>query len=152
MNSLQRSAVLTALIDSLSTKCRTTESHLQLAVYRLQEIYKVPIGYFFQIYKDIPHSFVLAEELYELAGERFLQLEIHEPPYSPSLRVTESAILLQSRYSAILDEYRGQINSVATDFGMSSLEVIKNQILATLAESCKNKNIRNEDTVNEQCG
>lgn len=65
------------------------ETHLQKAMFILQDIAKANFGYKFVIYKHGPYSFDLSNELTEMRAAGILELHFPRDGYGPSIRVTE---------------------------------------------------------------
>ena len=90
MDQLQRASLIIDLIEKLTEKGSWCgETHIQKAVYFLQELTKVPMGFNFILYKHGPFSFDLRDELAAMRAYRLLEIELR-PPYGPGLFPTES--------------------------------------------------------------
>jgi uncharacterized protein YwgA len=66
------------------------ETHIQKAVYFLQELLQVRLGFEFIMYKHGPYSFELTDELTTLRANRLLRL-IPREGYGPSIVVNEES-------------------------------------------------------------
>lgn len=65
------------------------ETHVQKAMFILQDISKANFGYKFVIYKHGPYSFDLSNELSGMRAVGILELKFQRDGYGPSFRVTE---------------------------------------------------------------
>lgn len=89
------------------------ETHVQKAVYFLQEATRVPLGFEFVFYKHGPFSFDLRERLGEMRGSRLIEVRPRPAPYGPSLDVGPSAPALKKRLPKTSARYRKQIGFVS---------------------------------------
>jgi uncharacterized protein YwgA len=126
MKHLQRAAITSKLAEGLRERENWCgETHLQKAVYFLQEMLGAPVGYGFVLYKHGPFSFDLRDELEGMVADGLLRREPQSPPYGPRLAVTEQASRLQSMYPRTLARYKDYLNFVADRLaakGVSDLE------------------------------
>ena len=114
MKRLQKAAILADLAKRMrdhGSWCG--ETHLQKAVYFLQELLKVPLGYGYILYKHGPFSFDLRDEITELRVYELFRLETRPVPYGPSLRPTDNAEELKSRFPKTLDNYNKHLAFIA---------------------------------------
>src|SRR5262249_25119884 len=80
MERLQRATVLLALIEELRDGGSWGgETHLQKAVYLLQELFQVPLGFDFVLYRHGPYSFDLADEVTALQADQLLATQLRQP-------------------------------------------------------------------------
>lgn len=118
MDRLQRAAILTELMDQLrKNQSWCGETHVQKAVYFLQQLLKVPTGFAFILYKYGPYSFDLSEDLMALQADYLIQLDHRSPGYGPALVPTLNSRELRSRYPKTLSQYRQPIEFIARRFG-----------------------------------
>lgn len=89
------------------------ETHLQKAVYMLEKLTGVPLGFSFVLYKHGPFSFDLREELNRMRAEGMLELQARPAPYGPSYVSTEAARSLESRFPRTLATFGDQLDFVA---------------------------------------
>jgi uncharacterized protein YwgA len=88
----QRVAVLANLIQALHrVHSWCGETHIQKAVYFLQNADVVPLGYNYILYKHGPYSFDLTEDLGTMRGAGFTELAVPVAGYGPSIRLTRLA-------------------------------------------------------------
>jgi hypothetical protein len=126
MDEREKQAVVAALDDQLSQRGSWCgETHLQKAVFFLQELFDVPTGFRFIFYKYGPFSRDLRGELSTMRGDGFLDV-VPSPPYGPKLMLTESAReqLIKRRAEAIRP-YGGSLTFVAdqlASLGVGDLE------------------------------
>ena len=87
MNSMKQSerrAVVARLISTMKDEGSWVgNTHVQKCVYFLQELFDVPTGYKFVIYKHGPFSFELRDELTFMRADLLLDIELRHP-YGPS--------------------------------------------------------------------
>lgn len=118
MNEVERAAVLAELADSLQARGSWCgETHLQKAVFFLQALSQVPLGFDFVIYKYGPFSFELRDELTALRAQAVFDIRVQPAPYRPSLRVTELGQRLRNQYQQTIAPYKAAIAGVASRFG-----------------------------------
>ncbi|MGO9122202.1 MAG: hypothetical protein ACLQPD_31895 [Desulfomonilaceae bacterium] len=114
MKRLQKAVILAELADKMwahGSWCG--ETHIQKAVYLLQELFKVPLEYYYLLYKHGPFSFDLRDEITELRIDDLFRLEPRSMPYGPSLRPTKNAEELKGRFPKTLNRYRKRLEYVA---------------------------------------
>jgi uncharacterized protein YwgA len=130
----KRAALLTAVIDELRAhESWCGETHVQKAVYVLQEMFGVPLELPFILYKYGPFCFDLRDELSAMRADGFVDLEL-QPPYGPRFCVTETGEKWQRRYASTLDEHREAIRRVAQklrDRPVDDLERLTTALLVT---------------------
>ena len=103
MNRLQRAAVLLTMLDALKQRGSWCgETHLQKSVYFLQELFGVPLGFTFVLYRHGPYSFDLSDEITALRADLLLDVQPAQP-YGPSLVPGENA----ARFLANFELTRG---------------------------------------------
>ena len=112
MDRIKRAAVMSNLADRLREKrCWCGETHIQKAVYFLQEMLNVPLGFEFFMYKHSPYSFDLRDELTSLRADGLLEIQIL-PSYGPSFVTTVLGQDIQSAFPKALREYEGALSFV----------------------------------------
>ena len=113
-----RDALVLSLADSLkSAGSWCGETHLQKAVYILQELTGVPLGFDFILYKHAPFSFDLRDALTAMRADYQLRIRANPIPYGPTLVTTETGKKLQERFSSHVEEHRIEIDFVAAQLG-----------------------------------
>lgn len=142
MNRLERGAVLCHLAEALrKAGSWCGETHLQKALFLLEEGRGVPLDHNFVLYKYGPFSFDLREELGELRAEDFLQLEPPPPGYGPRLQVGRRGGQLESQFSDTVQQYADAAQDVVAfvgDRGVSALERLTTAVYLLLGatEEC----------------
>lgn len=119
MDRVQQAAVLTKLIASL--RCYGSwcgETHIQKAVFFLQELTEVPFEFRFVLYEYGPFSFELCDELAAMRADYLLDLEVFES-YGPKYLATRRAFRLQERFPKTLAHFGRRIDFVAQQIGSS---------------------------------
>src|SRR5436309_166154 len=118
MNRMQRAALLTELADKLHEQGSWCgETHMQKAMYLLQELLEVPTGFRFILYKHAPYSFDQSEELTALQVDGLMDLRPQPAPYGPALVTTPRSVEFRKRYPVTLGKYAAQIAFVARVIG-----------------------------------
>ena len=90
MDRLRRDVIVIRVIKALrehGSWCG--ETHVQKAVYLLQEMAGAQTGFDFILYKHGPFSFDLRDELTALRADELLSLERQPWPYGPRIAPTE---------------------------------------------------------------
>ncbi|MXY23108.1 MAG: hypothetical protein F4Y45_01115 [Acidobacteria bacterium] len=113
MNRLARAAVLTKLMDALQTRgSRCGETHIQKAVYFLQELKSVHLGFDFVLYKYGPYSFDLRDELTSLRADGLVQLA-SGARLGSRFETTDRTQCFHSRFSRTLEAHEASLEFVA---------------------------------------
>jgi uncharacterized protein YwgA len=92
------------------------ETHMQKAVYFLQRLRNVPLGFDFILYKHGPFSFDLRDELTAMVADGFFELRA-QWPYGPSLLPTAAGQDLRLSFPKTLVQYGRDIEFVSEEFG-----------------------------------
>jgi uncharacterized protein YwgA len=118
MDRLQRAAILTELMDQLRANGSWCgETHVQKAVYFLQEVLGVPTGFQYILYMYGPYSFDLTADLTALRADFLMEFNHRSPGYGPGLVPTQTSAELRSRYPKTLAKHAREINFLARVFG-----------------------------------
>src|SRR5262245_29217406 len=118
MDRLQRAVILTELMDRLRANGSWCgETHVQKAVYFLQEILGVPTGFEYILYKHGLYSFDLTADLTALRADFLMEFNHRSPGYGPGLVPTPTSESLRSGYPKTLAGSSRPIEFVATTFG-----------------------------------
>jgi len=130
MKRLEKVALITTLIEKLHTRGSWCgETHIQKAVYFLQELLKIPMDFKFILYKHGPFSFDLRNELTEMQADGLLGMEAKVPSYGSSLIVTERGKTIQKLYNDAVTEYEKELGFIVEKLGDKN--VIELEKLAT---------------------
>ncbi|HXV06055.1 MAG TPA: hypothetical protein VFP23_09165 [Solirubrobacterales bacterium] len=126
MEERERQAIVAALDDKLAQRGSWCgETHLQKAVFFLQELFDVQTGFRFIFYKYGPFSRDLRGELSTMRGDGFLEV-VPSPPYGPKLMLTQPAReQLIERHANAIRPYDGPLGFVAerlASLGVGDLE------------------------------
>lgn len=117
MKRLERSAILTSLIEKLIKKWSWCgETRIQKTTYFLQELLKVPLEFHFILYKHGPFSFNLRDELSGMRADDFIALE-PQPGYGPKFVLNEKNTFLKSHYQETIDKYEKEIDFIIEELG-----------------------------------
>lgn len=122
----QRAAMLCRLAKRLrEVGSWSGETHLQKAVFLLEEGRDVPLGLGFVLYKYGPFSVDVREELDELQARGFVRLEPQEYPYGARVAVAERGEQLLAQYSAFLDEFGKETDEVVEYLGSRGVSALE---------------------------
>jgi hypothetical protein len=118
MNHIERAATLAELAENLRAHGSWCgETHLQKAVFFLETLFAVPLGFDFVIYKHGPFSFELRDELTALRAENVLDIQAQPPPYRPSLILTPLGERLRRQCQSAIAPHQSAIDAVAARLG-----------------------------------
>lgn len=118
MENLKRTALILEFLDELKNNGSWCgETHIQKAMYFLQELGDVPTGFPYVLYKHGPFSFDFRDELTALRADGLLELTPRPYPYGPSLSVTDGGRRLKVHYPKTLGKYQDKINFIAQKLG-----------------------------------
>jgi hypothetical protein len=118
MENLKRTSIILELLDALKKSGSWCgETHLQKAMYFLQEMAGVQTDFTYILYKHGPFSFDFRDELTSMRADGLLELCSQPYPYGPSLCVTEVGNKLRANYPKTLDRYKNKIAFTAQQLG-----------------------------------
>ena len=112
------------------------ETHLQKALYFLQQLTGVPLPVRFRLWKHGPYSFDLSDQIGELIGYGLLSVSRNPAPYGPTLLATERAEKLLRCEAETTQQYSAQIEFVTSELarkGVVDLERLGTALLVTRA-------------------
>ena len=120
-----RAALIASLVAEMRKDDRSWcgETHIQEAVYFLQEITNVPLPFRFILHKHGPCCFKLRDELTNLRAEGWLELELADP-YAPRFKCTNKGKQLQEEYQESINSFWKHITFV--------IEKLENKFVAEL--------------------
>jgi uncharacterized protein YwgA len=145
MEKLIREAILISLIEKMNEyDSWCGETHIQKSTYFLQNLLGVPLGYNYILYKYGPYSFDLSDELTELRGYNFLELE-PKPPYGATIKISND--LLQKKFKNEIKNYETKVEFAASTFGPKSVTELEK--LATAHFIKTSSNLTNGDIAKE---
>ena len=122
LNTLEKAAVVLALADAMKAAGSWCgETHLQKAVYLLQELTNVPLGFEFILYKHGPFSFDLRDALTAMRADYQLRIRANPIPYGPTLVPTGTGKRLQERFSSAVEKHRKEIDFTVAHLGSKSV-------------------------------
>jgi uncharacterized protein YwgA len=118
MDRLQKSAIIISLLEALQQNGSWCgETHIQKAMYCLQEIRDVPTGFEFILYKHGPFSFDLQDELTAMSADGLMDVRANSYPYGPSLFATSMGKAIRAHFPITLKRYGEAIEYIAKAFG-----------------------------------
>jgi hypothetical protein len=118
MNDLEKGLILAELADRLIAQgswCGHT--HLQKAVYFLQELLEVDLGLKYILYKHGPYSFDLEEVLLWCQSSFLLEKDYKASGYGPRLKPTGISKDHRSRFPRLLARHTRELSFVAERLG-----------------------------------
>ena len=90
MTELKRATVLLTLLERLKAHGSWCgETHLQKAIFIIQDIAKSNLGYKFVMYKHGPYSFDLKNELAAMKASDVIEFTFPQEGYGPSIKATK---------------------------------------------------------------
>ncbi len=135
MDRLRNAAILTRLVSEMREQGSWCgETHIQKAVYLMQELLDVPLDFEYTLYKHGPFSFDLRDELTALRGDEYFKLEAMPIPYGPKLQVKERADYIQKKFPRTLgrnEQFIDFIAETAADRGVDELEGLATALYVT---------------------
>jgi uncharacterized protein YwgA len=147
MERLKRAAIVTQLVTKLrEAGSWCGETHIQKAVYLMQDLLDVPTEYEFILYKHGPFSFDLSDELTSFRGDELLELQPQAPPYGPRYVVTTLGKNLGARFPKTLAKYDAALQNTAEAIGDQA--VGKLERLATALYVTKRETEQHDGSVN----
>ncbi len=122
MKRLQKVSIVIDLIKKLREKGSWCgETHIQKAIYFLQELTGVPLEFEFILYKHGPFSFDLRDELTAMRSDGLIERDVPPYPYGPGLFPTESGENIKNHFPRTVREYRDQTEFIADNLGDKSV-------------------------------
>ncbi|MGC2661504.1 MAG: hypothetical protein WA324_26420 [Bryobacteraceae bacterium] len=139
METFKQATVVLRLAEALKARGSWAgETHVQKAVYFLQELLGVPTGFEFILYKHGPFSFDLRATLTFMEAEDLIAWQPRNP-YGPTLVKGADASYLDQKFGDIANRYQEQINFVAERLADKSVRELEK--LATALYVTKDQNI-----------
>ena len=143
---LKKNSLILSFIDKMRERGSWSgETHIQKAMYFLQHLANVPMGFQFILYKHGPFSFDFRDELTVMQGDGLLEYEARPFPYGPSLRPTVLGEIIKSYYPDTVNRYSAQIEFIASRLGDKSvveLERMGTALYVTLPNSTQDQQSR----------
>ena len=129
MDRMAKAAVIAELIERLRQKGSWCgETHVQKAVYILQNLMGVPLQFDFILYKHGPFSFDLRDELTALRADGLLRLETREL-YGARIAATSQSVYIREFYPRTLSRHNHAIDFTSGQIGKKG--VVELERLAT---------------------
>lgn len=117
MTPIQRQAILLTLISRLrDAGSWCGETHIQKTAYFAQEVFGVPLGFNFILYKHGPYSFELKDELTALLADRLVVVKPEEQ-YGSHFYPSAGAAAFLARFPKTTAEHGGAVERVARLLG-----------------------------------
>ena len=151
MNANQMAVVVTLLVTRLFERGSWCgETHIQKAAYFLQELFDVPLGFTFVLYRFGPFSFDLRYELTSLRTYGFLKLEPHRE-YPPKFICRRICKRFWKRYPKTMGKYEPQVSFVAQLIGSKGVFELERIATAWYVSSRSPSTASTKDLVDELC-
>lgn len=126
MDSQKSCAVLLGLLEELKKKGSWCgETHIQKAIFSLQELFDTELGFEFLLYKHGPFSFDLRDKLTELRADGLIGLEMQPYPYGPSLVLTDEGYKFLSQFPKTLQKVKEPLEFVGRNLGSKKVEELE---------------------------
>lgn len=130
MQRLKNTVIILHLIESLrKNRSWCGETHVQKAVYSLQQLKGVPLNYHFVLYKHGPFSFDLRDELTAIRADGLIAFNIVNESYGPQLVITERGQEIKKIFSKIANDHENSIQFIGSHLGNKG--VVELEKLAT---------------------
>lgn len=144
--------ILLLLIEALRLRDSWCgETHVQKSMYCLKEITNTQVEYPFVLYKHGPYSFELHDEIGLLHTTGLIGLKTNQPPYGPTLVVTDGGRQALAQSALRQDtELTGKIDFTASnlgDKGVAALERLSTALMITREHPGKDRTMRANDLV-----
>jgi hypothetical protein len=119
-----------ALVVKLAKRLRECgswcgETHLQKAMYIIQDLSKANFGYKFVIYKDGPYSFDLNNELSAMRASNILEFQFPKDGYGPSIAPTRFGDKLLGLHEENIAQYAPIIDFLADWFSAREVRYLE---------------------------
>ncbi|MCE9554600.1 MAG: hypothetical protein K8T91_14680 [Planctomycetes bacterium] len=126
MTTLKRSAILLRLVrDMRAHGSWCGETHVQKAVYLLQDVAGADSAFDFVLYKHGPFSFELRDQLTSMRADDLLELLVQPQPYGPKLAPAQNADKIEAKFPNTIARNKKAIDFIAdaiADRGVAELE------------------------------
>jgi hypothetical protein len=118
MKRSQRVAVLALLNrEMLQRGSWAGETHIQKAVFFLQELMGIELGFDFVLYRHGPFSFDLRDELSAMQADDLVSLVLRSEGYGPTFVPTEFSGVFLNRFPKTQEKFHRQIEFVSAELG-----------------------------------
>src|SRR5262245_19872824 len=116
MNRKKRSALLVLLTREMQKRGSWCgETHIQKAMFFLQELLSVNSGFEFILYRHGPFSFDLRDELLSMRADDLLALTIKQEGYGPAYVPTDFSEEFLSNFPKTAARYNDQVRFLANE-------------------------------------
>jgi len=118
LSRLQKASLIITFIEKLKENGSWGgETHVQKAMYFLQHMTELPMGFTFILYKHGPFSFDFRDELSGMVADGLLVNEIIAFPYGPSLNPTPAGKRIRDHFFNSIQIYQNKLDFVAKYLG-----------------------------------
>lgn len=119
-----------ALVVSLADRLRSSgswcgETHLQKAIFILQDLTKSNLGYKYIIYKHGPYSFELNSELTAMRAADIIEFQFPKEGYGPSIAPTQFGQKVYRLHEENIREYFSTLDFLANWFASSDVRYLE---------------------------
>jgi hypothetical protein len=139
MKRSQRAALISLLnTEMLNRGSWCGETHIQKAIFFLQDLLGVDVGFEFVLYRHGPFSFDLRDELASMQADNLVELTVRREGYGPAYIPTAFSKIYLERFPKTIEKYRDQIEFVAEqigDKGVGELERLATTLFIAHRES-----------------
>jgi hypothetical protein len=152
MNPLARQAVVLDLARQLRLRGSWCgETHIQKSAYLGQELFSVPTGFEFILYKHGPFSFELRDELVEMRGNGLLERVPQAYPYGPTLKLGPRADAVLGMFPKTLAKYTSAVAFVCDRLGPADVAELE-RLATALYVTRKSPDATDHARANILCG
>jgi hypothetical protein len=138
LSRLQKASLIILFIEKLKENGSWGgETHVQKAMYFLQHMTEIPMGFTFILYKHGPFSFDFRDELAGMFADALLENEIIAFSYGPSLNPTPAGKRIRDHFFDSIQIYQNKLDFVAKylgNKGVVELERMGTALYVTLEE------------------
>ncbi len=125
LENVERWAVVAQLIKNMRAEGGWAgETHIQKALFFLQELLKVPSDYNFMLYKHGPYSFDLHDDLGKMRAYLVLDIQLQRP-YGASFGLGDTGGNVIQRGKAAVERYEGQLEFVVGALGTKDVRTLE---------------------------
>ena len=100
------------------------ETHIQKALFFLQELLHVPMGYDFVLYKHGPYDFDLHDDLGSMLNNLIVALD-HHPPYGPRFRLGSYGDRVIQLGNDAVEKYKDEIEFIADNLSNKDIRELE---------------------------
>jgi uncharacterized protein YwgA len=133
MNRLEKIAAILRLIEKLKAAGSWCgETHIQKALYLLQELTDVTTYFEYVLYKHGPFSFELHDELASICVDGLVRIVPQPAPYGPRWEITDAGCRFEGKFVDLISKLDPPIAFVAKNLGNKTVAELERLATALL--------------------